>query len=206
MIGSERETCSNCTTKLWVQENVGTIRNSSFVFLLELEQLTCYDARVDGESFASTSKELKFKNKTVQTKPEEHRLKLGERDSQSQLLIAWIPLSPQWCSPRAFQSHESMDSLFPEPLWSIHSKGLGPTKRFLVWISLNFIPAETKGSLCMKSRFKKEELSLQLRKAFRKRKMERAMSLPSLGKLVSQLPPKKPNCNHLLHLLLWEHF
>lgn len=47
---------------------VGTIRNTGFTFLLELEQLAYYDARVADDCFASTRKEIKFENKTKQNK------------------------------------------------------------------------------------------------------------------------------------------
>lgn len=62
---------------------------------------------------------------------------------------------------------------------------------------LNFLPAEAKDSLGFQGRKMKEKLhrpsfsplmSLKLDQALRKRKMSR--SVPSLGKSMTQLPPK----------------
>lgn len=79
MVGLERSTYSSWTLRSKPGKLVGTIRNTGFTFLLELEQLAYYDARVADDCFASTRKEIKFENKTKQ----KHRLKEGERDSQA---------------------------------------------------------------------------------------------------------------------------
>jgi hypothetical protein len=63
----QRETCAQIVpARSKPKKVVGTISNSSFMFLLELEQLACYDGRVDGDGFASARKELKFETKPNQ--------------------------------------------------------------------------------------------------------------------------------------------